>query len=260
MNILTAAAGLGALGVSLRWNWWRPAKKGIPVLMYHRMGVPPEESAQKSLWIGADRFRWHLDYLEKAGYQPVTFEDISRGNEPRKPVIITFDDGYLNQYEIGFKILKERGLHGVFYIVTESMGKENFWHDPKAEPRLKMMSESHVKEIAAAGMEIGSHALTHRRFLTFSADEAGREFELSKKKLDELLGKKIFSFAFPYGNGENDPGLIAAAKRAGYQWIAGIHAGIWNKNGQAAIPRIYVRGDDWKIDFPLQLTRGRSRL
>ncbi|MEK7288213.1 MAG: polysaccharide deacetylase family protein [Elusimicrobiota bacterium] len=252
--------GAGVLGVSLRWNWWRWPKNGIPVLMYHKIGASAPGSRQKSLWVSAERFEWQMKYLAERGYESVTFKDLSSGCLPPKPVMITFDDGYLNQYETAFPIMRRWGQRGVFYVVANGVGRENYWHNPVEEPRIPMMNSDQIKELVRAGMEIGSHTSNHHRLGGLSREEARLEIEDSKKRLEELTGEPMVSFAFPYGNGEDDPGLVEAVFGAGHRWVIGIHAGIWDhRRLRRVVPRVFVRGDDFKIDFYLGLTRGRSR-
>lgn len=62
------AGGLAVLGVSARWNWWRLPQTGLPVLMYHKVGDPPEGSRLKKLWVSVEEFRWQMDYLKRHGY------------------------------------------------------------------------------------------------------------------------------------------------------------------------------------------------
>lgn len=252
---------LGALGISLRWNWWRPAKSGIPVLMYHKIGDPPRGSLQRSLWVSNRRFAWQMKKLRDWGYESVTFSDIKRGYIASKPVIITFDDGYENQTMNALPILQEFKMKAVFYIVAEAIGRDNFWHDPAKETRIPMMSVKDLKGLVAAGMEIGSHAMTHSKMNAIPFERAREELFASKKFLEELLNVPMLSFAFPYGLGEDVPDLVRAVHEAGYEWVLGVHAGIWHPaQSYAPLPRIFVRGDDAKFDFCLQITRGRSRL
>ncbi|MFC1521505.1 polysaccharide deacetylase family protein [Elusimicrobiota bacterium] len=274
------------IGFSLRWNWWRKRKGGIPVLMYHKIGHAPALSAQKELWIDPQTFAWHMEYLKSKGFESVTFKDISQGIMPEKPVIITFDDGYLNCYENAFPIMQHFNMRGVFYIVFNAIAKDNFWHDPKNEPRIPMMNLEQIITMQKAGMEIGSHTLDHKRLKTLLLDDAKYELNESKKQLEALINEEMTSFAFPYGNGEDSPDLINAAFDAGYKYVIGIHSGIWQMDsgqntedseavpeyarqdstpGQAkdptdsVVPRIFVRGDDIRFDFMLQLKTGRSR-
>ncbi len=261
-EILGLAGVLAAAGFSARWNWWRPTKVGIPVLMYHKIGHPPKESRQKSLWITPEVFDWQLNCLKARGYQTVTFADLRNKRLPAKPVILTFDDGYLNAYTDALPVLKRNGMRGVFYIVSGAIGRDNFWHDPEKEHRIPMMSLENIKAMMAAGMEMGSHALTHRRLAAMSLEEAEKEIVESKKSLEKVLNTEMLSFAFPYGNGEDVAELVDMSFKAGYGWVLGIHGGIWSANGAKAepMPRIFVRGDDTKFDFYLQLRSGRSRL
>ena len=260
-EIFSGAALLGALGFSLRWNWWRPAKKGIPVLMYHKIGDPPRGSQQKSLWVSTVQFEWQMKILRDKGYQSVTFYDVRENKLPSKPVLITFDDGYLNQKMNAAPILERYGMKGIFYAVANAIGRDNFWHDPAKEARQPMMTAEDLKELRRLGHEIGSHAMTHSRMDALPFETARQELVESKKRLGELLGVEVVSFAFPYGKGEDAPELVEAARQAGYGWILGIHSGIWDtKDGARPLPRIFVRGDDAKLDFYLQLSRGRSRV
>lgn len=278
--IASLGAGCGILGASLRWNWWRFPKKGIPVLMYHKIGQAPRNSRLKSLWVTPERFAWQLAELRRRGYCSVTFADLAAGRLPDKPVLITFDDGYKNQYTQAYPILKRFAMRAVIYVVTDTVGRDNFWHDPATEQRLPMLSKEEILEMRAGGMEFGSHTLSHRRMAFLSWLEVERELRESKKWLESLLGETVLSFAFPYGNGENEPQLIQAVYDAGYRWVLGIHGGLWDPkqkfgedpktalNGGSpapaarlrALPRIFVRGDDAKLDFQIQLRSGKSRV
>src|SRR5258708_7495752 len=123
--IATAAAVLGGaavLGASARWNWWRPKAKGIPTLMYHKIGDYPKGSQLKKLWVTTADFRRQLEYLKAHGYTAVTFTELrdaelGRAPMPENPVLITFDDGYANNYELAFPLLKEFGLKGNIFLV-----------------------------------------------------------------------------------------------------------------------------------------------
>ncbi|MBI4368701.1 MAG: polysaccharide deacetylase family protein [Elusimicrobia bacterium] len=261
VSVFGGLLGIAALGGSLRFNWWRPAKEGIPVLMYHKIGIPEPQSRQKPLWVNPERFNWQMEFLKNQGYMSITFADLASGKLPSKPVLITFDDGYLNQYTDAFPIMQRHGMKGVYYLVADAIGKDNYWHDPKQEPRVALMGLDEIREMRRLGHEFGSHALSHRRLAALPFQEARHEIEGSKKKLEDLLGERMVSFAFPYGNGEDVPELVKTSFDAGYGWVIGIHAGIWDpKKEKSVIKRAYIRGDDWKIDFSLQLRSGRSRV
>ena len=121
-----------------------------------------------------------------------------------------------------------------------------------------------LKELTAAGWEIGSHTMNHPRLPTLTLKEAELEMEKSRRVIGEFLGEIPDTFAYPYGAGEDDERVRALAKKCGYRIAVGIHAGKWTleafRQSSYNLPRVYVRGDDTLYDFHLQLTRGRSRI
>ena len=141
LALLAAAAAAGA-----RWNWWRPVVSGgLPTLMYHKIGAPPPGSTLAKLWVSAADFRRQISYLKEHGYTSITFadwRDAEKGLKalPEKPVLITFDDGYMNNFELAYPILRESGMKGCVFLVCETIDAHNSWHDPALEPWLKMLT------------------------------------------------------------------------------------------------------------------------
>ena len=260
VEMLAVVGGLAAAGLSARWNWWRRPGAGIPVLMYHKVGDPPPGSTLKKLWVSKDQLRWQMGALRRWGYQPVTLRHALRGPLPEKPVVITFDDGYKNNLDQGLPVLREFGFPAVIFIVVNAVGRDNFWHDPKNEVRIPMLSWDEVRTLRDAGWEIGSHTLTHPRLLRLSPEEARRELEESRKRLGDQLGEPPVSFAHPYGNGADDIPLRRLVEEAGYRAACSVHQGLADiKKAPLCLNRIFVRGDDTRFDFYLNLTRGRAR-
>ncbi len=272
MDITPVLTGLvvgSALGASARWNWWRPCKKGLPILMYHKIGNPPEGSKLKKLWVSTDMFRRQMDYLKRHHYNPVTFTDLYNHWDgikplPANPMVITFDDGYKNNFELALPILKEFGFRATLFVVVQTVGWDNKWHDPASETRIPMVSWDELKGLRDAGWEIGSHTMNHPRLTRLELKEATLEMEKSRRTIEEFLGTAPDTFAYPYGDGEDSVVLRDAAKKAGYRVAVGVHAGLWSvekiKASAYNLPRVFVRGDESMFDFHLQLTRGKSRL
>jgi peptidoglycan/xylan/chitin deacetylase (PgdA/CDA1 family) len=257
------------LALSARWNWWRPCRHGIPILMYHKVGDAPPGSKMLKLWVSSTMFRRQMNYLKKRGWTPVVFRDLydhwSGVNPlPEKPLLITFDDGYANNYAEAFPILKEFGFRATLFVVTGTVGIDNKWHNPESETRIPMITWAQLKELQRAGWEIGSHTVNHPRLLTLDKAAVTREMEDSRKTISEFLDELPDTFAYPYGNGEDDPSIRQAAEEAGYRVAVGIHPGKWTleriKSSAFNLPRVFVRGDENLFDFHLQVTRGKSRL
>lgn len=268
MGIGISALTLAGAAVSARWNWWRRLVKGAPVLMYHKVGDPPPGSKLAKLWISAKTFRRQMSYLSNEGYHPVIFKDLinqwdEKGTLPAKPVFITFDDGYLNNYSEAFPILRDFGFRATLFVVVQCVGWDNHWHDPASETRISMISWAQLKELQRAGWEIGSHTMNHHNLLKLEPRQVEMELQKSRQIIGEFLDETPQTFAYPYGAGADDPGIRKLVEKAGYRVALSVHAGKWSlekmRQQPLTIPRVFVRRDDTMFDFHLQLTRGRSR-
>ena len=163
MDPALGVLGLVGLGFSIRWNWWRPLAKGLPILMYHKIGLPPAGSRLPKLWVSQADFAWQMDYLVGRGYAPITFSDLEAARQgrrplPRKPVMITFDDGYQNNYTLAYPVLKDRGLKANLFLVFGSLGRHNDWHDPVDETWIPMLTWQQLREMRENGVfEYANH-------------------------------------------------------------------------------------------------------
>lgn len=257
MDLLLVLAA-GAI-FSARWNWWRRPRMGFPILLYHRIGRPPRASRQKHLWVKPETLRKQLLHLLRRGYEPIAFADLEKPL-PARPFMVTFDDGYLHQYELAFPILRQLGVPAVFFISAGFIGKTNGWHDASREDPLPLMDWSHLEELRKAGMEIGSHGLTHADLTRLPPEKQEEEISESRRMLEERLGQ-VVSFAHPYGAGAEDAGIGRRIAAAGYRWACSARQGIALPSGESRhrLPRVWVWGNDTWLDFLLKIRRGRSR-
>ncbi len=185
----------------------------IPSLMYHNINddYDPKNS---SVEISAEKFKEHMLALKNDGYTAIFFDEyISYQNEgkklPEKPIIITFDDGYLNNYTVGFPILKETGMKATIFIVTGRMGLQGAVTYPH-------FTWKQAQEMEQAGVvDIQSHTQYHGYLTTLSDASLILELRKSKFVIEKNLNKTVEFLAYPYG--ECDERVIAAAKKAGYK-------------------------------------------
>ncbi|SHM27401.1 polysaccharide deacetylase family protein [Hymenobacter psychrotolerans] len=180
----------------------------IPVLMYHKIPDEPLQTRHR-IFVTKDRFAEHLRFFQQQRFTPITFLDylaFANGDKnltdfPARPLILTFDDGYLDNYTNLLPLMQQYGFRGVLYLLGNPAIRHNYWdtdHDP-AEPRSEIMDEEQKRAFVAAGWEIGAHTMSHARLPELPLPDAAREIQESKVALEQALGTQIVSFAYPYG-------------------------------------------------------------
>jgi len=253
------AAGAGAAGLafSLRFHWWRPRRPGVPILMYHQIG-PHKDSSPLNRWrVPPAHFERQLDHLAALGIRGIALRDLLDGpGTAEARAVLTFDDGYAAIRTAALPLLLARGFSATVFAVSARLGGVNDWDAER--PGEALLSPDSLRELHAAGLEIGSHGATHRALPPLDGEELAAETAGSRASLEEILGAPVVSFCYPYG--AFDPRTVEAVRNAGYRAATVIRGGI--ANGLAdpfRLPRVAVRGTDPFLDFRLALTRGRSK-
>jgi peptidoglycan/xylan/chitin deacetylase (PgdA/CDA1 family) len=209
------------------------------ILMYH--GVADITEDPHRLCVTPGRFAWQMATLQRLGLRGVsvgTLLDAMRRGRQRGLVGITFDDGYLNVLEVAIPELRRRGFTASVFIISDRLGGTNEWDEGPAWP---LLSGRQVAELAAAGMEIGSHGATHTRLAGLPARQLEAEISGSKARLGELVGAPVRGFAYPYGS--MDTAARQAVRDAGYDYACAVRTPAADL-GLTALPRIYVGQDD----------------
>ncbi len=181
----------------------------VPILMYHHVDARPSSAGESaaSLTVRTADFLRQMQYLSDNGYHAVTLDDIYLASVgatelPDKPVALTFDDGGLDNYEVVLPLLEERGFRATFFVITKSVGT------------LGHMEWDQLREMAAAGMSIQSHSVSHRKLTVTSDFHLPRELENSRAAIAREIGRPAFALAYPGGN--FDDRVTEAARAAGY--------------------------------------------
>ena len=256
-----AAAALSAagLGLSLRFNWWRPKRPGTPVLMYHEVG-PHRPGSRLNHWrVRPEDFARQMDLLAGRGYRGVALRDVLDGwrVQGEKRVVLTFDDGYDGVLSRALPVLRAHGFSATVFVLSKKLGGVNDWDGET--PGDALLPESGVRALHAAGVEIGSHGATHRALPALSDADLEAEVAGSKAALEAMTGAPVVSFCYPYG--AFDDRSVAAVRAAGYRAATVIRGGIVpDLSDPFRLKRVAVRGTNTLLDFSLALTRGRSRL
>ncbi len=213
---------------SLYQEFYSRKKYEVPVLLYHRIITDKSQAGKHGTYITLHQIEAHFKYLKHHGYSTITFEELSlikRFDQDKKYVMLTFDDGYRDNYTLLMPLLEKYGLKATVFMVT---GKaENSW-DLKDEGRtFPLLTSDQIIEMSKKGVEFGAHTVTHADLTQVGIEEAWKEISESKKNLENLLGKRINSFAYPYGR--TSAAIQELVKKAGFTY------GIGTVNGPLAM-------------------------
>lgn len=206
----------------------------IPILMYHVIATPPAGQPMSELWVPPKRFRSQMEALRREGYEAVTMDQATNGWRegaplPEKPIVLTFDDGYLSQSTAAGPVLEELGWVGVLYLTTRNIG-----------PTIK---EGSVRKLMKAGWELGAHTVTHADLTTLDAAGLQREIDDGRIELQARFGAPVDAFCFPAG--KNDETVRAAVKAAGFRTATTVTGGIADGDDDPyLLPRVRVNPDD----------------
>jgi len=207
----------------------------VPILMYHVIKAPVASTPMAELWTPAETFQATVELLKKDGYSGVTLDQVWQAwhggaGLPKKPLVISFDDGYLSHSVTAKPILEAAGWPGVLNLEGKNIGKGG-------------LTTNQVDGLIAAGWEIDSHTLTHPDLTTL--DDASMRTELvdSRKLLQEKFKVPVNFFCYPAG--VNDARVRAAVAAAGYKGATTVEPGIASKSDNPyLLPRIRVNGTD----------------
>ena len=183
-----------------RKNHLKMNSQPLPVLLYHRVVNGKSPIGRHKTYVSERNFRNQMQWLKRNNYQTITFRDLEKSDgESRNPkkVILTFDDGYADNYSILFPILKEFGFKAVIFLVTGYTRNE--WSIREGEPALDLMTREQIREMDAYGIEFGGHTQHHVDLKLASEDTNRKEILGCFSDLESLLGKKPLTFSYPFG-------------------------------------------------------------
>lgn len=176
-------------------------QREIPVLMYHRVVERPPSQSRFNLYVTKADFTRQLLFLKRRGFQTLTFSDLLSVRLPAKPVILTFDDGYRDNYDVLFPLLKQYGAKAVIFVLGNRNVEKNIWDMDRGEPEAPLLNSQQILEMAQSEqVEFGAHSMEHRNLDALSEEERTKEIRGCKKALEAELGRPVISFAYPYGN------------------------------------------------------------
>lgn len=215
-------------------------KNRVQILCYHRIcDLPESDDVPEYFNVPPVAFAQQMAFLSQNGYNVITLEQfVEHRDKNRKPppksVIIVFDDGYRDNYLNAFPILENYSFKGTFFLVTDcidsnrifhwlTLGEELLAHSQKNKQYWLPLSKREILEMDARGACFGSHTKSHCDLNKVDQDKAIDELTGSKEHLEDMLGKPVICFCYPYG--EVSKSVRGLVKAAGYKVAVTIKGG-----------------------------------
>jgi peptidoglycan/xylan/chitin deacetylase (PgdA/CDA1 family) len=203
--------------------------------MYHVLAEPPPNAPYPELYVKPADFAAQVAWLSQQGYHAVTLRrvyDFWRGKRilPKKPIVLSFDDGYRSDLTVGLPTLKKRHWPGVLNLVLENLTP--VWG---ARPGA-------VKQLIAAGWEVDAHTISHVDLTTLSPDRLTQEVAGSRAQIKKRFGVPVDFFCYP--SGRYDDAVVAAVKAAGFLGATTENEGLGKPSDLFTLSRIRVDATD----------------
>lgn len=215
----------------------------VPVLMYHSI----DYEKGNELRVPKETFREQMNYLKRNGYTTLTLDElydffINNKPIPDKSIVITFDDGYKDNFENAYPILKELGFNATIFVITSTVDNDKNY-----------LTSKQLKELEANGIDIESHTVNHEQLDKLTYNEQVSTLKNSREYVEKVLGKQKTYIAYPFGKWNYD--TIKAVKDAGYSMVFTTESGWSNKNqGIYELHRVYVSANHDIKEFERRIT------
>jgi peptidoglycan/xylan/chitin deacetylase (PgdA/CDA1 family) len=222
-----------------------PHDSAVPILMYHVLGVPPASAPYPDLYVSPTDLAGQMQWLARRGYHAVTLGQVFRYWRsgvalPAKPVVVSFDDGYLSDYAVAMPILRRHRWPGVLNLIVDNV-------------RPGDLTALQVRRLIAAGWEIDSHTVTHADVTTL--DQAGLQREIGQARTDlqRMFHQPVDFFCYPAG--QYDAAAIAEVRAAGYFGATTVNPGLARPADAFTLDRIRIDHGDGVGGFAAKMRR-----
>lgn len=229
---LVAALAVAPCGQSARYE---ASATPVPILMYHVITKAPPDAPYPDLYVSSADFSKQMRWLERHGYTAVTQHDVwahwQRGAAlPRKPIVISFDDGYRSVYETALPLMRARSWPGVLNLTVKNLRVAGG------------LTPYNVRTLIDSGWELASHSVTHPNLPSLSDRELAREVTRSRAILRSRFDVPVAFFCYPAGR--YDSRVIRAVRRAGYLGATTTVEGLARPDEPYELRRVRVSGSD----------------
>ena len=203
------------------------ARRRSVVLGYHGVSECRRRDDLHLLQVPPARFAMQIDLLRAAGFRFVTMATLARmadeGAPPPGYAAVTFDDGFRNNHTTALPILNERGIPATVYVTISFIDGSSPWIGAGGDGA--MINQAQLRELVAAGWELGGHTMTHADLSLLDYDGCRQEIEQGVAELERIAGSRVQTFAYPFGRygraalrAVSDIGLLAAVTTGSGSW------------------------------------------
>ena len=250
--------------LTLEYSMLLPARKGLAILMYHKLS----ENRSDSLTISADKFDLQMMYLKEKGYQTITFSELKTlcdaGEKlPKKTIIISFDDAYSSFKELALPLLKKYGFKATLFVPVAYVGKTNIWDQGQDS----ILPAQTLKQLTIQGdVEIGLHSFLHRNWADLAIEDMEEDLQNCFQSLDFWAIPFVRVLAYPYGGFPKKDEHLKSQMTMLFQRLKMIYAvRIGNRinpfplQNPYEIKRIDIKGTDSFFIFKIKMKKGRAK-
>ena len=217
----------------------------VPVLLYHSVSDQPTGEFGPYT-VSRSQLASHLDQVTDLGFSTLTLSQLVAHRAaglplPPRTAVLTFDDGFAD-FDNAWAELTQRGLVASLYVTAGTMGGRSEWLAPLGAGELPMLNRSQLLDLAADGCEIGAHSMSHPQLDCLSRPAAAAEIQESKDVLEQALGRRVDSFAYPHGY--HDMAVKELVAEAGFTSAAAVRNALSPADDDAfAVARVTVMSD-----------------
>ncbi len=240
MRIIRSIAwsiGIGLLIFGAGFYIWVQGRYVVPILTYHHVGSP--SGKWRLLGINGRSFTFQMDFIKRHGYHVISLDELVKGIQagrsfPHNSVVITFDDGYDDNYSYAFPILKQYGFPAIIFLISNGIGSPD------------LLTWDQVKEMEHYNVMAGAHTRHHVYLPMATASLYRDEIAGSKKEIEDHLGHRIDYFAYPVGGFSED--IKSFVQESGYKAAMSTNRGTDRFNKDLfEMKRIHMSQSDDKL-------------
>lgn len=225
--------------------------------MYHKVGFVPRTEADRQLNVSVERFQLHIRLLKRLGFTGVTLshglELLDRRPQPlRRPVVISFDDGFNCVDSVASPLLLQAGWPATVFVSSSFIGRFGSWPGVQEWTPEPVMDAEQLRRLASLGWEIGGHTRSHADLSMLPRSASFEEISGGKQELEEILERPVRVFAYPYGKLTTEtPELV---KTAGFTAAVTVRSGnATSVTDRFLLPRVKVASRDSTVLFLYRL-------